>query len=83
MYGIEISYSWGDCEDELYGKFDTEEKAFAKACELAGKEAYVQNEEFEDCKTAVIYVDGYNKRIDLHYDCDDTWCYYRIKEHKN
>lgn len=79
MYGIEISYSWGDCEDCLYGNFQTEEDAFEEMCALAGREAYVQNEEFDEYKTCTVYFDAYTKRIDLQYDCDNTWCYYRIK----
>ena len=79
MYGIEISYSWGDCEDGLYEEFKTEEEAFKKMCELAAKEAYVQNEEFLDTHTCVVYFNAYEKEIDLHYNSDDTWCYYRIK----
>lgn len=80
MYGIEISYSWGDCEDGLYGNFETKEEAYKEMCELAGKEAFVQNEEFESERTCTVYFDGYTLRVDLHYDVDDTWCYYRIKE---
>ena len=82
-YGIKITYSWGDEEPmKYYGEFETEEDAFAHACELAGKEVYVYNEEMDEDRTAVIYVDGYNKRIDLHYEMDNTWCYYRIEEYK-
>lgn len=81
MYAIEISYSWGDSEP-LYGEFHTEEQAFAKACELAGTEMYVANEEFDEDKTITVYVDGFNKRIDLQYDADQTWCYYRVVEKK-
>lgn len=80
MYGIEISYSWGDCEDKLYGEYKTEEDAFEAMCALAAEEAYVQNEEFDEYKTCSVYFDAYTKRIDLQYDCDNTWCYYRIKE---
>ena len=81
-YGIKITYSWGDEENmDNYGKFKTEEEAFEKACVLAGTEAYVYNEGMDEDRTAVIYVDGYNKRIDLHYDDDDTWCYYRIEKY--
>lgn len=79
-YGIEISYSWGDCEDYLYGSYYTEEDAYKDMCMLASKEAYVQNEEFEDTHTCTVYFDASEKRIDLHYDYDNTWCYYRIKE---
>ena len=78
-YGIKITYSWGDEEfptnDEA---FDTEEEAFAKACEMAGREAYVQNEEMTEEKTCTIYVDGFMKAIDLHYNGDGEVCYYRI-----
>ena len=77
MYGIKITYSWGD-EEPIYGSFKTEEDAYAKACELAGKEAYVQNEEMDEDETCTVYFDGYEKRIDLHYDCDGEECYYRI-----
>lgn len=78
MYKIKIEYSWGD--EELYGSYATEDEAFKYACELAGKEAFVYGEGGDEDRTATIYVDSYNKRIDLHYDHDDTWCYYRIEE---
>lgn len=78
MYGIEISYSWGDCED-LYGSYETKEDAYKEMCMLAAKEAYVQNEEFLDENTCSVYFDAANKQIDLHYNCDNTWCYYRVK----
>ena len=80
MYGIEISYSWGYCEDNLYGDYQSKEDAYKDMCLLASEEAYVQNAEFESEKTCVVYFDAYNKEIDLHYECDSTWCYYRIKE---
>ena len=80
-YGIKITYSWGD-EEPVYGKFETEEEAFKEACVLAGKEAYVQNEEFEEDRTCTVYIDAYTKRIDLQYDCDQTECYYRIVENE-
>lgn len=79
MYGIEISYSWGDCEDEVYGSFSTKEDAYKEMCMLAAKEAYVQNEEFLDENTCSVYFDAANKQIDLHYNFDNTWCYYRVK----
>ena len=80
-YGIKIAYSWGDEEDiNQYGTFATEEEAFQKACELAGKEAYVQNEEFLEEKTCTVFFDAANKGIDLRYDHDDTWCYYRVEK---
>ena len=80
MYGIEISYSWGDCEDGLYGNYETEEDAYKEMCMLAAKESYVQNEEFLEENTCTVYFNAANKEIDLHYDYDDTWCYYRVKD---
>lgn len=80
MYGIKITYSWGDEECGLCGKYKTKEDAFKEAIKLAATEAYVYNEEFDENRTSAIYVDGFNKRIDLHYDSDNTWCYYRIQE---
>lgn len=77
-YSIKISYSWGD-EEEPYGEYNSEEEAYKAMCELASKEAYIQNENFEVENSCVIYFDAYNKEIDLHYDNDDTWCYYRVK----
>lgn len=79
MYGIKINYSWGD-EEELYGNYETEEEAYKEMCKLACKEAYVQNEEFEEYRTCTINFDAYNKEIDLHYDCDEEVCYYTIEE---
>ena len=79
MYGIEISYSWGVCEDELYGNYKTKEQAFKEMCMLAAKEAYVQNEEFLPENACVVYFNAADYEIDLHYNYDDTWCYYRIK----
>ena len=82
-YGIKIAYSWREEEDmNAYGEFDTEAEAFEKACELAGREAFVYNEEMSEDRMAAIYVDGFNKRIDLHYYEDDAWCYYKIEELK-
>ena len=83
MYGIEIRYSWGDCEDGLYGNYKTKEEAYKDMCMLAAKEAYVQNEEFLEEATCVVYFDAAEFTIDLHYDSDDQWCLYRIKKHKN
>ena len=78
MYGIEISYSWGDCEDGLYGNFETEEDAYKEMCTMAAKEAYVQNEEFLETHNCEVLFNAFEKAIDLHYYNDDTWCYYRI-----
>lgn len=80
MYGIEISYSWGECEDDLYGNFITKEEAYKEMCMLAAKEAYVQNEEFLEENWCTLYFYANKYEIDLHYNYDDTWCYYRIKE---
>ena len=79
MYGIEITYSWGDSEDELYGNYETEEEAYKEMCMLAAKEAYVQNEEFFEENTCTVYFDAAYKAIDLHYNSDGEVCYYRVK----
>lgn len=78
-YGIKISYSWGDEEEGLYGEYTSKEEAYKAMCQLASTEAYVQNEDFDENGSCAIYFDGYNKEINLHYDNDDTWCYYRIE----
>ena len=83
MYGIEISYSWGDCEDRLYGTYTTKEEAFKDMCFLAAKEAYIQNEEFLEENTCQLYFDASQFKIDLRYGYDNTWCYYRIKKVEN
>lgn len=81
MYGIKVSYSWGDEEPvKTYGRFETKEAAWKRICELAGKEMFVQNEEYDERKTCTLYVDAHEKRLDLHYDGDNTVCYYRIVE---
>ena len=79
MYGIEISYSWGDCEDGLYGNYKTKEEAYKQMCMMAAKEAYVQNEEFLEENTCVVYFNAKDYEIDLHYNNDGEWCYYRVK----
>ena len=83
MYGIEISYSWGDYEDNLYGRYITKEEAFEKMCYMAAKEAYTQNGEFFEENTCQVYFDASQFKIDLHYDYDNTWCYYRVKKVKD
>ena len=50
-YGIKITYSNGDEEDGLYGNFASKEEAFKEICVLAAKEAYVQNEDFDELRT--------------------------------
>ena len=77
-YSVKVSYSWGDEEEEFYGKLPAKEQAFAKACEMAGKEAYVQNEEFAPGKTCSIFVDAANLAVDLTCDHDGEKCFYRI-----
>lgn len=77
-YTIQITYSWGD-EEPDYGTFDSEEEAYKTACEMAGREAYIANEEFDEDRTISVYFDAANKRIDLCYDWDQTECYYRVK----
>lgn len=42
-------------------------------------EAYVQNEDFDIDRSCAVYFNAYSKEIDLHYDCNNTWCYYRIE----
>ena len=79
-YGIKITYSNGDEEDGLYGNFASKEEAFKEICVLAVKEAYVQNEDFDELKTCSVYFDAYEYKADLHYNVDDTWCYYRVQE---
>lgn len=78
-YCIEISYSWGDCE-EPYGNFKTPESAYKEMVKLACNEAYIYNEEFLFERTCDVYFDAYNKLINLHYQHDDTYCFYRLKE---
>ena len=82
MYGIKMTYSWGD-EEPLYGNFKTEEKAYKEMCMLAAEEAYVQNEEFLEENNCTVYFDAYNKTVDLYYGYDGEWCYYRIEERNN
>lgn len=77
-YGIKISYSWGE-EEELYGEYTSEEEAYKVMCELASKEAYIQNENFDENYSCAVYFNVYNKEINLYYDHDKTWCYYRIQ----
>ena len=48
---------------------------------MAGKEAYVQNEEFLPENTCQVYFDAAKFTVDLHYDYDDQWCYYRIEKY--
>ena len=62
MYGIKVSYPWGDQEEGLYGDYKTKEEAYKGMCELACKEAYVQNEEFAEDRTCSIEFDAYHKK---------------------
>lgn len=78
-YAIEISYSNGDEEnpyETYYSKYD----AYKEMCKLAGEEAYVQNEDFDEGNTCSVYFDAYHYKIDLFYENDMSWCYYRIVE---
>lgn len=81
-YGIEITYSWGDEEEGLYGNYDTPEDAYEAMCQLAAKEAFVQGEEYLPENTCSVYFNPAKKQIDLHYESDNTWCYYRIVPHE-
>lgn len=78
-YAIKITYSWGN-EEPLgnFGTFPTKEEAFKKICELAGQEAYVQNEEFAPDKTCSIHFDASEYAAELTYDGDNSICYYRV-----
>lgn len=63
-YGIKITYSNGDEEDGLYGNFASKEEAFKEICVLAAKEAYVQNEDFDELKTPNPSISNYiNKKL--------------------
>ena len=64
-YGIKITYSNGDEEDGLYGNFASKEEAFKEICVLAAKEAYVQNEDFDELRTCSVYFDAYEYKADL------------------
>lgn len=79
-YGIKITYSNGDEEDGLYGEFPSKEAAYKEICVLAAKEAYIQNEDFDEDGTCSVYFDAHEYVVDLHYCRDDEWCYYRIQE---
>ena len=78
-YTIHISYSWGE-EEEPYGKYPNKEEAFKAMCIVAAREAYTQNEEAEVGRTCILLFDAAKGTIDLHYDYDNTWCYYRVVE---
>lgn len=78
-YSIKITYSWGD-EEEPYGKYPSKDEAFKAMCTIAAREAYVQNEEGEIGRTCILMFDAAKGAIDLHYDYDNTWCYYRVIE---
>ena len=76
-YGVMFYYSWNDFEGP-YGKFDTTDDAYKKACEIAGAEAYEYSSSKEcDCTARYIATE---KAVDLHYEDDDTHCYYRISD---
>lgn len=86
-YGIEISYSWGEKEDEPYGEFESPEEAYRKMCQMAAKEAYVQGEDFLPEQKCSVFFYPYEKQINLLYRYDNAWCYYRVivinEEEKN
>ena len=79
QYCVKITYSNNDSE-EPYGHFETKEDAYKTLCQLAAKEAYVQNEEFLERNTCSIFFDAYEYKANLHYDVDNTYCYYRVEE---
>ena len=71
--------SFGVGEPDFNTPSNVIEEAYKAMCKLASTEAYVQNEDFDENGSCAIYFDGYNKEINLHYDNDNTWCYYRIE----
>lgn len=77
-YGIKVSYSWGDEDFGLYGRFCSEEAAYKAMCLYAAKEAFVQNEAFEKGKDCSIDFKPNEKKIMLHYLIDDTWCIFEV-----
>ena len=77
MYAIKISYSWGD-EEPLRGNYKTKEEAFFDACMMAAKEAYVQNEEFLEGRTANVCFNASDYVISLEYEYDGETCFYEI-----
>lgn len=79
-YRVRVTYSGGT--NGLVGEYPTEQKAFAKACEFAGKEAYTQNEEMLPEYTCQIYVNAAELEVNLHYDSDNSWCKYRVEKIK-
>ena len=79
MFKIIISYSW-ESEKEEAGCFKTEEEAYKEMCMLAAKEAYGQNNEFEEGKPCMVNFDAFEKTVDLYYGSDGEWCHYRIKK---
>ena len=82
MYGIKITYSWGD-EEDIHGKYNTKEEAFREACTLAAKEAYVQNEEFiPEHDNCTVTFNASEYQIVLYYAYDNSYCYYNIEKTK-
>lgn len=83
-YGIKITYSWGDEEpiDQL-PYFDTKEEAYKEICKLAGKEAYVENEEFLPENGCKVEFDAAAYMATLTYYKDDTTCTYRVADLTN
>lgn len=77
-YEIEITYSF-DGSIETMGYFDTPEKAYERMWEVAATEAFVQGEEFLPNGDCQVYFYPLERKIDLHYSYDNSWCYYRVK----
>jgi hypothetical protein len=72
MYGVFITYSWGDIEPVI--KCESKEEAWSKAKELAMNEAETASIE-NDCTIELSFDDG---KITLHYMHDDEFCYYEV-----
>ena len=78
-YGIKITYSWGDEESPLnYNTYDTPEEAYQEICRLAGKEAYVYNEEAIAERTCSVTFNASMHCAKLYYDHDHSYCYYKV-----
>lgn len=76
---ISIKYSWGDEEEPIEIKRETEEDAFKYMLDIAHKET----EETISCwpeYDVYLYVKPYMNMITLCYGHDNTECYYELKE---
>jgi hypothetical protein len=77
MYGVKITYSWGDEEPVIC--VGSKEDAWKKAKQLAVDEAEIVSVE----DTSPVVELSFNKertRITLHYVSDNEYCYYDVVE---